>query len=73
MTSLDTEVRAEVNKLKSSEKESRILDAAFDEGGLAFISGVAKEGQRLASGKILLDLWQPARYKILPIVMGRAG
>jgi hypothetical protein len=46
MTSLDPEVRAKVSKLRASEKESRILDAAFDEGRFAFISGIPKEGCR---------------------------
>jgi ribosome modulation factor len=46
MTSLDPEVRAEVSKLRASEKEARIPDAAFDEGRFAFISGVSKEGCR---------------------------
>ena len=46
MTSLDPEVRAEVSKLRASEKEARILDAAFDEGRFAFISGTPKEGCR---------------------------
>jgi len=30
LTSLDSELRAEVSKLKASEKEARILDSAFD-------------------------------------------
>ena len=46
MTSLDPEVRTEVSKLRASDKEARILDAAFDEGRFAFISGTPKEGCR---------------------------
>ena len=43
MTSLDPEVRAEVSKLRASEKEARILDAAFDEGRFAFVSGITRD------------------------------
>jgi ribosome modulation factor len=43
MTSLDPEVRTEVSKLRASEKEARILDAAFDEGRFAFVSGISRD------------------------------
>jgi len=43
MTSFDPEVRAEVSKLRASEKEARILDAAFDEGRFAFVSGITRD------------------------------
>lgn len=47
MTSLDAELRAEVSKLKASEKEAKILEAAFDEGRFAFVSGISRDGCRL--------------------------
>ena len=47
MTSLDAEIRSEVSKLRASEKEAKILDAAFDEGRVAFISGITRDGCRL--------------------------
>jgi hypothetical protein len=40
MAILDPEIRSEVSRLKGSQKESRIIDAAFDEGRFAFISGM---------------------------------
>ena len=43
---IDNELRAEVSKLRASEKESRILDSAFDEGRFAFISGVPRDDCR---------------------------
>jgi len=44
VSKIDPEIRAEVSRLKVSEKEARILDAAFDEGRFAFIvTGVPKE------------------------------
>lgn len=46
LTSLDSELRAEVSKLKASEKETKILDAAFDEGRFAFISDISRDGCR---------------------------
>lgn len=46
MTSLDAEIRSEVSKLRASEKEARILDAAFDEGRFAFVSGITRDGCR---------------------------
>ena len=46
MTSLDPEVRAELNKLRAGAKEAKILDAAFDEGRFAFISGISREDCR---------------------------
>ena len=45
-TPFDPEIRAEVSKLKASEKEAKILDAAFDEGRFAFISGITRDGCR---------------------------
>ena len=42
----DSEVRAEVKRLKASEKEARILDAAFDEGRFAFVSGIPRDDCR---------------------------
>ena len=46
MSKTDPEIRSEVARLKASEKEARVLDAAFDEGRFAFISGIPKEGCR---------------------------
>ena len=46
MSKVDPEIRAEVSRLKVSENEARILNAAFDEGRFAFISGIPKEGCR---------------------------
>lgn len=46
MTSLDPELRTEVSKLLASEKETKILDAAFDEGRFAFVSGITRDGCR---------------------------
>jgi ribosome modulation factor len=43
MTSLDPEVRAQVSKLRASEKESGLLESAFDEGRFAFVSGITRE------------------------------
>lgn len=46
MSSLDPEIRSEVGKIKASEKETKILDAAFDEGRFAFVSGISRDGCR---------------------------
>jgi len=46
VSKVDPEIRAEVSRLKVSENEARILNAAFDEGRFAFISGIPKEGCR---------------------------
>lgn len=46
LISLDSELRGEVSKLRASEKEAKILDAAFDEGRFAFISGMTRDGCR---------------------------
>ncbi len=46
MSSLDPEIRSEVGKIRASEKEAKILDAAFDEGRFAFISGITRDGCR---------------------------
>jgi len=46
LTSLDPELRAKVSKLKASEEEAKILDAAFDEGRFAFVSGITRDGCR---------------------------
>lgn len=46
MTSLDSELRAEVSKLRASEKEAKLLDAAFDDGRFAFVSGVPRDDCR---------------------------
>ena len=46
MNSLDPEFRTEVSKLRASEREAKILDAAFDEGRFAFISGITRDGCR---------------------------
>ena len=46
MSKVDPEIRAEVSRLKVSENEARILNAAFDEGRFAFISGTPKENCR---------------------------
>jgi ribosome modulation factor len=44
MTSiLNPEIRAEIERLKASEKEARVLDAAFNEGRFAFVSGLARD------------------------------
>lgn len=44
MTTTDPEIRAEVQRIKASEKEAKILDAAFDKGRFAFISGMTRDG-----------------------------
>lgn len=46
MNKADPEFRAEVSKLRASEKEAKILDAAFDEGRFAFVSGISRDGCR---------------------------
>ena len=46
MTSLDHEIRGEVTKLRASGKAARILEGAFDEGWVAFVSGIARDGCR---------------------------
>lgn len=46
MSSFDTELRSEVSKLRASEKEAKILDAAFDEGRFAYVSGITRDGCR---------------------------
>lgn len=44
MTSiLDPEIRDEIQRNKASEKEGRILNAAFAEGRFAFVSGIARD------------------------------
>jgi len=43
MITLDSEVRAEVSRLRASEKASRVIDAAFDEGRFAFVSGITRD------------------------------
>ena len=43
MSKVDQEIRAEVSRLKVSEKEARIIDAAFDEGRFAFVSGITRD------------------------------
>jgi ribosome modulation factor len=42
----DSEIRSEVSKLRASEKEAKILTAAFDEGRFSFISGISRDGCR---------------------------
>jgi ribosome modulation factor len=44
---VDPEIRAEIQRHKASEKEARILDAAFDEGRFAFVSGITRDECRL--------------------------
>jgi len=39
MTLLDPEIRGELSKIRSSEKDARIPAAAFDQGRFAFVSG----------------------------------
>jgi hypothetical protein len=46
MSKSDPEIRAEVNRLKAAKKETKALDAAFDEGRFAFVSGITREGYR---------------------------
>ena len=46
MSPIDTELRSEVSKLRASEKESKILNAAFDEGRFAFVSGITRDDCR---------------------------
>lgn len=46
MSSLDSEIKFEVRKILASQKEAKILDAAFDEGRFAFVSGISREGCR---------------------------
>lgn len=46
MTRIETKVRAEVSKLRTSEKEAKIIDAAFDEGRFAFVSGITRDDCR---------------------------
>ena len=43
MSKADPEIRSEVSRLKASEKEAKVLDAAFDEGRFAFVSGIARD------------------------------
>ena len=40
---LDPEIRAEIRRQKASEKEARALDAAFDQGRFAFVSGILRD------------------------------
>lgn len=46
MTNIDPEVRSEVSRIKASEKEAKVLDAVFDEGRFAFVSGISREDCR---------------------------
>lgn len=46
MTLLDPEIRGELSKIQSSEKDARIPVAAFDEGRFAFVSGISRDGCR---------------------------
>ncbi len=43
MTNIAPEIRAELSRIKASKKEAKVLDAAFDEGRFAFISGIARD------------------------------
>lgn len=43
MSKADPEIRSEVNRLKASKREAKIIDAAFDEGRFAFVSGIARD------------------------------
>ena len=43
MSKADPEIRNEVSHLKASQKEARVLDAAFDEGRFAFVSGITRD------------------------------
>jgi ribosome modulation factor len=43
MSKSDPEIRSEVRRIKASEKEAKVLDAAFDEGRFAFVSGVSRD------------------------------
>ena len=43
MTNIDPEVRSEISRIKASEKEAKALDAAFDEGRFAFVSGISRD------------------------------
>lgn len=43
MNSLDPEIRSQVSRLKALEKEAKVVDAAFDEGRFAFISGIPRD------------------------------
>ena len=43
MTHIDPEVRSEISRIKASKKEAKVLDAAFDEGRFAFVSGVPRD------------------------------
>jgi ribosome modulation factor len=46
MSPIDPEIRSEVKRIRGSEKEAKILAAAFDEGRFAFISGITRDGCR---------------------------
>ena len=43
MSKEHSEIRSEVSRLKASEKEAKVLDAAFDEGRFAFVSGMPRD------------------------------
>jgi len=43
MSKTDPEIRSEVSRIKASQKEAKILDAAFDEGRFAFVSGIPRD------------------------------
>ena len=43
MSKEHSEIRSEVSRLKASAKEAQILDAAFDEGRFAFVSGKSRD------------------------------
>lgn len=43
MTSLDPKIRSKISRIEASEKEAKVLDAAFDEGRFAFVSGVSRD------------------------------
>jgi ribosome modulation factor len=46
MSKTDPEIRSEISRIKASKKEAKVLDAAFDEGRFAFISGIARDACR---------------------------
>lgn len=46
MSKTDPEIHSEVNRLKAAKKETKALDAAFDEGRFAFISKIPRDACR---------------------------
>lgn len=62
MAILDPEIRSEVSRLKGSQKESRIIDATFDEGRFALISGIGRHHCR-SRNPARRNVWERGRLE----------